>query len=103
MNNDVFRGTTPTWKITLPFPTASIDKIYLYVSQDKKLLFTKENDDMEFDTYAVIVTLTQEDTLKIDDEKVLDGQIRVKYTSGVVGASYPFHFDAIGILKGGVI
>lgn len=96
------RGTTPTLTFTVPFDTADIDKLYLTFEQ-KHMELEKAKDDCTFEEHKVIVTLSQEETLKFSEKEAVSIQMRVKFVGGGVDASNIIRTEFKHILKEGVI
>ena len=75
------RGSTPTHIFTLSLAAEMIAKVRVLYSQDGKLLFRKEGDQVAIDGQKVIVDLTQEDTLLFKAGKA-EIQLRVNTPHG---------------------
>lgn len=73
------QGTTPTHTFILPIDTSDIHRIRIVYSQCGEVLFTRESQkgEVTIEGSKVITTLTQEETFKIDHEKVVEIQLRV--------------------------
>lgn len=74
-------GTTPTHTFTIPSEIVrTASKVRVIYSQNRDVVLTK--DVTEFSGDTVEVTLTQEETLKFQKQKVVDIQLRVLLTDG---------------------
>lgn len=87
----MIRGTTPTLTITLPnsFDMASVQAYELWLRGERsgyKLHFTDEQ--ITKTEGAVSITLTQEQTLKFDNNENITVQLRFIDSAGRVGATY---------------
>lgn len=87
----MIRGTTPTLTITLPdgFDMASVQAYELWLRAERsgyKLHFTDEQ--IVKTEGAVSITLTQEQTLKFDNNENIAVQLRYKNINGKIGATY---------------
>ena len=81
------RGTTPKHTFTLPFDTATIEKIRVIYAQRDAVVFEKKESDVHLVGNEVRVTLTQADTLKLQSAYKTEIQIRVLTKSGQAFAS----------------
>lgn len=97
------RGTTPTITFNLPFDVSEIRKCEVYFAQNDTLLLTKETSDCTLDGRTLSVTLTQEDTLRFEDDAKIEMQIRFVFTSGSVDATQIVKGKIGRILKDGEI
>lgn len=70
-------GTTPTHYFELPFDTSNVYQVRIIYKQDNEIIIKKTQDDCILDGSTIELTLTQEDTVKIDHEKPVDIQVRV--------------------------
>jgi|CZCB01.1.fsa_nt_gi hypothetical protein len=87
----MIRGTTPTLTITLPdgFDMTSVQAYELWLRAERsgyKLHFTDEQ--ITKTEGAVSITLTQEQTLKFDNNENIAVQLRFINSAGRVGATY---------------
>ena len=64
----MIRGTTPTLEFTLPFDTSLIAEIYVTMTQNGKTVLEKTLSDCNCSGTSVSLTLTQEDTLKLQQQ-----------------------------------
>lgn len=103
--DSMIRGTTPTLEFTLPFDTSLIAEMYVTIAQGEKTVLEKTLSDCSCSGTSVSLTLTQEDTLRLQQQPRLQGeiQIRVRTTSGEALASDIMSVYVGRILKEGVI
>lgn len=73
----MYRGTTPTLKFTLPFACSEISLCSVAISQDGELILEKKLSDCSMEENILVVTLTEEDTLKLDCRKHAEIQLRI--------------------------
>lgn len=102
----MYRGTTPTVVIEIPneIPVSSITVAYLSFEQNKRKVIEIPLEDMDLDTEnnTLSVTLSQEQTLKFENNVMVMYQLRL----GVDGAYYAtniWEVPAERIIKDGVI
>lgn len=81
------RGTTPTHTFTLPFDVSLVQKAMVVYAQNDIEIFRKESSDCQMSGNEVSVTLTQEDTLKLDCKHLVQVQLRVLTTDNKALAS----------------
>lgn len=99
----MIRGTTPTLEFALPFDVDMIENGYVTLSQNGEETINKQLSDCVMEGRKVSVTLTQADTLKLDDKVNVEIQLRVRTVTGDVLASDIYCTDVGRILKGGEI
>ena len=101
----MIRGTTPTLEFTLPFDTSLIAKMYITITQNGIATLEKTLSDCKCSGTSVSLTLTQEDTLRLQQKPYSDGemQIRVRTIAGEALASNIMSISVGRILKEGVI
>lgn len=105
----MIRGTTPTLCFTLPFKTDTLSCAYVTFSKQGKVMnqgeciFEKTLDECCTDGNKLSVTLTQEETLKLDCTCNVEIQVRAKTKLGDALASNIITCDVGRILKDGVI
>lgn len=99
----IIQGTTPKHTFKLPFDTALIDKVQVTYSQNKNTLVVKENADCELVENRVIVSLSQEETLKFEPNMSVKVQIRVLTTGADAPASKIFNIHCYEILNKAVL
>lgn len=79
----IYGGTTPTHTFTLPFDTYTVSEVrVLYAPEHGKAVVVKETSDCELSGNSLFVTLTQEDTLKLDDYPRIRVQLRLLMSDG---------------------
>lgn len=100
------RGTTPTHTFTTDIDLSGADVLFITYQQNGHNLLEKNIDDVTFvteeETYAVQVTLTQEDTLLFCATMPVSVQIRARFGNSAV-ASQIIKTSAEAILKEGEI
>ena len=99
----MIRGTNPTIIFTLPFEVSSIQRLWITFSQRNEEVFTLSKDDCEMTDDKVTVTLSQEQTLLLMSNSLLDIQFRVLTINDTALASNILSVPVHRILKGGVI
>lgn len=80
----MIRGTTPTHIFNLPFAASTISALSVTYKQDGETLLKKQKADCTLDGNAVIVKLTQEESLKFTARDSVEVQLKVKDASGDV-------------------
>ena len=100
----MYRGTTPTlnFKFEHNLSELNITAVYLTFSQNDTVILEKTLDEIKIVGNEIKVDLTQEETLKIEEKKVLYIQARIKvdekaYATNIIKTSLN------AILKEGVI
>lgn len=78
----MIRGTTPKHTFTLPFDTSELEDVRIIYAQDDEVLFKKETADCTLDANVISVTLTEEETLQFNHEKLAQIQLRVQMKGG---------------------
>ena len=76
------RGTTPTHEFELPFETNAIKKIIITYAQRDEIVLEKKTEDCKMDGTIVSVTLTQEETLRLDSSKHVKIQAKILLFNG---------------------
>lgn len=101
----MIRGTTPTLEFTMPFDTSLIAELYITITQNGATALEKTLSDCNCNDTSVSLTLTQEDTLRLEQKPYLDSemQIRVRTIAGEALASNIMRIYVGRILKDGVI
>lgn len=101
----MIRGTTPTLEFTMPFDTSLIAELYITITQNNATALEKTLSDCNCNDTSVSLTLTQEDTLRLEQKPYSDSemQIRVQTVAGEVLASNIMRIYVGRILKDGVI
>lgn len=103
--DSMIRGTTPTLEFTMPFDTSLIAELYITITQNGATALEKTLSDCNCNDTSVSLTLTQEDTLRLEQKPYSDNemQIRVRTVAGEVLASNIMRIYVGRILKDGVI
>lgn len=101
----MIRGTTPTLEFIMPFDTSLIAELYITITQNGATALEKTLSDCNCNDTSVSLTLTQEDTLRLEQKPYSDSemQIRVRTVAGEVLASDIMSIYVGRILKDGVI
>lgn len=99
----MFRGTTPILQFNLPFSVSNISKLYITGKQYDVVVLEKDLSDCILNDTSVSLKLTQEETLKLQPNRRITMQIRVKTHDGTALASQKFECDVKDILREGVI
>ena len=99
----MIRGTTPTICFELPIVIEQIEECWLTIAQRGEEIITKTKDDLEFDGEKYTVRLTQEETLRLNDNQYAKIQLRLRTTGNDALASDVVQVDVHEILKDGVI
>lgn len=73
----MIRGTTPTHIFTLPFNVDDVKRLVITYAQQCEPLVEKTLEDCELSENKVKVKLTQEDTLRLNNQLPVEIQIRV--------------------------
>lgn len=81
------RGTTPTLTFNLPFNVEEIRNCEVYFSQGDSLVIEKPMEDCVLEDTTLQVTLSQADTLALDEEEKCEVQIRFVFLDGSVAAT----------------
>ena len=71
------QGTTPTHTFTIPFDTSKLRTVHIAYAQCDELLFVRSGDQITLNGNTITTTLTQEETLMIDPDKIVSIQVRV--------------------------
>ena len=99
----MYRGTTPTLRFALPFDTNLVQKAYITFYQQDRKQIEKQLSDCQIVNNQLVVTLTQEETLRFVTNVPLLMQARVVLSDGRVLASKVVRTVVHDILKEGVI
>lgn len=101
----MIRGTTPKLEFILPFDTSLIAEMYITITQNGITALEKTLPDCNCSGTSVSLTLTQEDTLRLQQQPRSQGemQLRVRTTAGEALASDIMRVYVGRILKEGVI
>ena len=74
----MIRGTTPTLEFTLPFDTSLIAEMYVTIAQGEKTVLEKTLSDCSCSGTSVSLTLTQEDTQKLQQQSRSQAEIQIR-------------------------
>lgn len=100
----MFRGTTPILTFGVPFDTSIIKQCYITFSQNDDIVLEKGLVDVKLLDNAIVLPLSQEDTLLFDSKKrCVTIQLRVLTDKDMALASKPIKITIDKILKDGVI
>lgn len=99
----MMRGTTPTLEFVLPFDTAGLAEVYVTIAQGGKTKAEKTLEDCTAQKCLLSTKLTQEETLSLEADRMVEIQLRVKTAAGDALASNVIRENAERILKDGVI
>ena len=97
------RGTTPTNIVNTDISLVGCDVLFVTYKQNDETIIEKDISDCEIEEDKVSVTLTQEETLALNDTLPVNIQIRVGFPDGSRIASNIVRTPAGRILKQGVI
>lgn len=76
------RGTTPTHTFTLPVDTDRVKSIRALYAQEKNIVLRLNTERFNLNGRTAKVKLTQEETLKFDETKLAEVQIRILTLDG---------------------
>lgn len=96
------RGTTPTITFTLPFSATTITDLNIAFVQMREIVLEKGLSDCTLQNNKIIVTLSEIETLKLQDLMMVDMQIRCAVGNTVM-ASQIISVSVNRILKDGVL
>lgn len=102
----MIRGTTPTIRYNLPFPSSlikSAEIVLEYVDANKKVLIEKRTADCTLQENSIQAVLTQEETLQIPAPSIVEIQLRVVTIDGTIMATVPEKVTVKRLLKEDVI
>lgn len=99
----MIRGTTPTLEFTVPFDTKILAEAYVTLAQKKKVVLDKKLSDCQCSANTLTVRLSQEETLKLSCDCLVEIQIRARTVDGDAIASEIMVETPDRILKDGVI
>ena len=92
------RGTTPTNTFTVPIDLTNAEVIYITYCQNERTVIEKNKSDMTVTSDTIEVQLTQEETLKLREDRV-EIQISARMPDGNVVRSNIIKTTADKILK----
>lgn len=99
----MIRGTTPTLEFTIPFDTSQLAEAFVTLSQNGTVVVDKPLNECICADNKLSVHLTQEETLKLQDNDTTEVQLRARTIDGEAVASQIFRDSTDRILKDGVI
>lgn len=99
----MIRGTTPEIRFTMPVDTSALSCMYLTLAQHGVVVVEKCITDCECNGADVSCCLTQADTLKLNERRPVEIQVRAKTVDGDALASQIVSVPAGRILKDGEI
>ena len=83
----MIQGTTPTHIFTIPMDTSEISKLRITYTQYGHPVIERDETHAVMDGKEIRVTLTQEETLKLDTKTEVRLQIKILTASGALLAS----------------
>ncbi len=99
----IVKGCPQRHYFDFPYVGDDVVAIFITYQQNGMTKLEKELDDCTFEDGKVHVNLTQEDTLKFEDDEIVRMQIRVRLKDGFATKSDVVETYTDNILKGGVI
>ena len=99
------RGTTPTLKFSVPYTQEEINSGYITIARANTIFAEYELTDerVEIIDNAILLSLTQEDTLAYNSRVTYSAQLRLILSNDEVVASNIVTFKVGSILKNGTI
>ena len=99
------RGTTPTLKFSTPYKAELIDHGYVTISRKGQVFMDIPFDDerVSIQNGFILLSLSQEDTLKFNSRASYSIQLRIALEGGLVTASNVISIPIGSILKNGAI
>lgn len=95
----MIRGTTPTHTFTFSVDLSDVKDFVITYVQNGKIILEKKKSDCTISENKIVVTLTQEETLKFDHKTMVELQAKVLMTGGTVVASNIFTTNVSRILN----
>lgn len=99
----IAKGCTCENAFSLPYDQSEIAALVITYQQKGVTKVEKTIDDCTFTAGKVHVSLSQEDTLKFDDDAIIRIQIRIRLNNGIVTKSQIVETYTDNVLKDGVI
>lgn len=99
----MIKGTTPTLEFELPFQINLIKNAYVTLSQKGVVVINKKYQECDCEGNILRVKLTQEDTIRLNANDIVEIQLRVLTTSEDALASEIWTATAERILYEGII
>lgn len=89
----IYRGTTPTHTFEMPFDCENLTALTITYAQNDMIVLKKSKEDCIVKGANIIVKLSQEDTLRFNDERGVKMQVKILngvsdvYVSDIITAS----------------
>lgn len=99
----MIRGTTPTLEFTLPFDASLLVEAWVTFAQNNEVVLDKKLSECQCSGNMLTVKLTQEETLELKCNCLVEMQIRARDVNGDAIASEIMVESPDRILKDGVI
>ena len=99
----IAKGCTCEHSFTIPYAQSDIAAIVITYQQKGATKVEKSIDDCTFTDGKIHVKLTQEDTLKFDDDAIIKAQIRIRLHNGFATKSNIVETYTDSVLNNGVI
>ena len=104
---EIIRGTTPTITANIKdeIDFSAIEAIWIYISQRNRVIIDKttENVDVDSENKKFSITLTQEETLRLEADTSTILQIRILVAESTAMATKTYPINVLEIYKGGII
>lgn len=84
MTPNIQQGATPTHKFKTPYPRDFVESAIVTYAQGGEIVLNKEGAELTIEDNAILVELTQEETLKFDKSRDVHIQLKVKSMNGKV-------------------
>lgn len=97
------RGTTPTIAYTIPIDLGDIKNFTVTFRIDGEVVLKKKKDDCVIEDNKIIVELSQEDTLLLPRDKIVETQVKLLFMDGNVLKTKPKNLFSGDILDEEVI
>jgi hypothetical protein len=85
----MIRGTTPTHTWVLPFDASLLKEVSITYMQNEEIIVKKTEEDCTMEGNKISITLTQEDTLKLEPKVRTTVQLKVMTQNKSVMATKP--------------
>lgn len=99
-----YKGSTPTQTFTFPEEVdfSTVRNIYVtYSNMDETKIFRKTGDQLTVDTHSISIDLSQEDTLKLSKDYIV--QVNWTFGNGKRAVSNKIHMKAESNLENEVL
>ena len=99
------RGTTPTEFVHIPDSIVATDiaQIWFTIAQDKRVIIDKTIEDGYLEDQTFAFPLSQEETLRLDEESECNAQVRILMQNGKAWKSQIWSFYPGELVKDGII